>query len=289
MNKLPLYAFRPQGDKDFPFEIFTLEEHPKLSQLAQKPRRDRFYALLWVTAADGVYTIDFHEYPFQPNTLVLVAPGQVHYWESMSRVRGYAIPFTEELFHTFDGDDFLKKLSISTLPGAAFIAKFKDDRAQEMDHIFAQLYDEDKNAHFGRTEMIVSLLKIILVFAQREISATQTGSPASAPQNLVHGYLSLLNEDVNAQYRLADFADQLGVTAGYLTETVKEATGIPAGALLRQRLVLEVKRFLAHTDLTSAQVAEKLNFKDPAYFNRFFKRETGKTPGAFREEIRKIR
>ena len=68
---------------------------------------------------------------------------------------------------------------------------------------------------------------------------------------------------------------------------MKALTGVPAGVWLRQRLLLEAKRLLVHTDLTVSQVGEKLEFKDTTYFNRFFKRETGQTPGAFRQEFRR--
>jgi AraC-like DNA-binding protein len=61
-------------------------------------------------------------------------------------------------------------------------------------------------------------------------------------------------------------------------ETVKSEMGMRAGALLCHRLVFKAKRLLVHTDLTSAQVAEMLGFKDPSYFGSFFKRKTGQTP-----------
>jgi AraC family transcriptional activator of pobA len=34
--------------------------------------------------------------------------------------------------------------------------------------------------------------------------------------------------------------------------------------------------------MTAAQVADRLGFEDPAYFARFFKRETGSPPTVFR-------
>jgi AraC-like DNA-binding protein len=52
--------------------------------------------------------------------------------------------------------------------------------------------------------------------------------------------------------------------------------------VVRQRLTLEAKRLLAHSDLTAAQIAFGLGFEDPAYFARFFRREAGLPPTAFR-------
>jgi AraC-like DNA-binding protein len=198
------------------------------------------------------------------------------------------VPFKDELFHTLGGSDFLDKLDLFDMVGGAFTVNFPEEAAKRVDVIFQQLYDEYTTYQFGRSEMIISLLKIVLIDSRRRIQRVESDLPVSAGQNLVRQYLALLKGAVHAEQHLESFAAQLGVTSGYLTETVKEITGVPAGALLRQRLVLEIKRLLAHTDLTSAQVAEKLGFKDAAYFNRFFKRETGQTPRLFRNGFHRL-
>jgi AraC family transcriptional activator of pobA len=52
--------------------------------------------------------------------------------------------------------------------------------------------------------------------------------------------------------------------------------------LIRERIALEARRLLLYSDLTAGQVADRLGFEDPAYFARFFRREVGITPSAFR-------
>ena len=46
------------------------------------------------------------------------------------------------------------------------------------------------------------------------------------------------------------------------------------------------KYLLCYTGGSAAAIAAELNFPSPAYFNRFFKRETGLTPGEFRKKNR---
>jgi len=64
---------------------------------------------------------------------------------------------------------------------------------------------------------------------------------------------------------------------------VKAATGRTAAQLVREARTREAKRFLLRTDLTVRQVASWVGFADPAYFCRFFRRETGSSPGDFRQ------
>ena len=47
------------------------------------------------------------------------------------------------------------------------------------------------------------------------------------------------------------------------------------------------RRDLVFTPTPIQAIAYSLGFSDPAYFNRFFRRHAGLTPGAFREAERR--
>jgi AraC family transcriptional activator of pobA len=53
-------------------------------------------------------------------------------------------------------------------------------------------------------------------------------------------------------------------------------------AIIRDRIVVEAKRMLLYSDRTSAGAGYALGFQDPAYLSRFFRREAGLSPTAFR-------
>ena len=67
---------------------------------------------------------------------------------------------------------------------------------------------------------------------------------------------------------------------------VKLILGQPPSKIIHQRILIEAKRLLAYTGLTSAEISYTLGFKDNAYFSRFFKRESNHTPLQFRHHIR---
>lgn len=53
--------------------------------------------------------------------------------------------------------------------------------------------------------------------------------------------------------------------------------------LLDDRALLEARRTLIYSELSIADVGFLIGIPDPAYFSRFFKRNTGQSPRDFRE------
>jgi len=53
--------------------------------------------------------------------------------------------------------------------------------------------------------------------------------------------------------------------------------------IINDRVLLEAKRLLVHTNLSIKVIGQDLGFDDPAYFVRYFKKNTEMTPLEFRE------
>jgi AraC-like DNA-binding protein len=81
-----------------------------------------------------------------------------------------------------------------------------------------------------------------------------------------------------------EYARLLHITPNHLNALCQELVGRPAGAVIRDRVLLEAKRLLTNADMTAQEIAYELNFQDNSYFSRFFKKYTGETPEGFRRE-----
>jgi AraC family transcriptional activator of pobA len=99
----------------------------------------------------------------------------------------------------------------------------------------------------------------------------------------------LIDEHFRTERNIGFYAGRLAMTPDRLNDHVKRATGVTAGHLLRQRILTEAKRQLVFTRLTVGEIAYDLAFADPSHFGRFFKKQTGTTPQAFRGTAIRLR
>ncbi len=78
----------------------------------------------------------------------------------------------------------------------------------------------------------------------------------------------------------------LGVTSDKLHAHCQREKGCGPRAMIHERLVREACTRLQQLDLPVEQIGYGLGFRDPAYFNRFFRKYRGASPGTYRRQIR---
>ena len=78
-------------------------------------------------------------------------------------------------------------------------------------------------------------------------------------------------------------------SAKRLTRAALMVTDRNAKTVLTNRIMLEATRLLAHSVLPVADVSDRLGFSEATNFVKFFRRESGLTPSAFRAQLRGLR
>lgn len=102
-----------------------------------------------------------------------------------------------------------------------------------------------------------------------------------------HAHLARFSQLIEAEFihqrPLAYYADKLGISVAHLNALCRQLTNESALALIHARISQEARRQLIYTAMSVKDIAEALGFSDPAYFTRFFKRQTGLSPKEFRD------
>lgn len=100
-----------------------------------------------------------------------------------------------------------------------------------------------------------------------------------------------VKEIIDKQYHESLTNDNLceiieGTYRGYKVQSlVKSKVGVSIKKLLNNKRLLEGKKNLAFTDKTIQEISFELGFNDAAYFHRIFKKDTGKSPVQFRNDV----
>jgi len=255
-----------------PFAVGTFDAIGPLSR-ADFPHRHTFHELVHVTAGTGAHVVDTARWPLRPPHLGVIAPGQVHQWADVAGLTGHVVVFTDDFLLDHPADrELLRRLSERPW---LHLDEHADARVTRL---IADLEDEYRRGGGGTESVLRALVHVLVVRAGRLL-----GTPPPAPAGaLAAEFVRLAGRPEPGLWSVRAHAGRLGVTPGHLTEAVKAATGRTAAQLLREARIREAQRFLLRTDLTVRQVASRVGFADPAYFCRFFRRETGLSPGAFR-------
>ncbi|MFH9419749.1 AraC family transcriptional regulator [Streptomyces sp. NPDC017529] len=271
-----------------PFAIGSFDTIGPLSR-AGFPHRHSFHEIVYVTGGAGTHVLDLARLPLRPPHLCFITPGQVHYWDRVSGLRGWVILFTDDFLLAHPGD----RDALAELGERPWIHPGPGDAAR-----LTGLVGEMLREYGERAPSFVSVLQAqlhILIARALRLSAPDgtpgprgtggaggSGEAGGRPALVAREFTRLLAQHGPGGRTVRSYADELGVSVGHLADLVKRSTGRTPGALIRHAQTVEAKRLLSGTQLTVAQVARRTGFADPAYFCRFFRRETGLSPGDFR-------
>nr|WP_167455316.1 AraC family transcriptional regulator [Amycolatopsis kentuckyensis] len=271
-GELPMHRLEVPAPHALPFAVGTFDAIGPLSR-ADFPHRHTFHELVHVTGGTGAHVVDTARWPLRPPHFGVIAPGQVHQWAGVRGLTGHVVLFTDDFLLDHPADrELLRRLSERPW---LHLDEHADAR---LTRLIADLEDEYRRGGEGTESVLRALVHVLVVRAGRLL-----GTPPPAPAGAVAAeFVRLTGRPGPGLWSVRAHAERLGVTPGHLTEAVKAATGRTAAQLLREARTREAQRFLLRTDLTVRQVASRVGFADPAYFCRFFRRETGLSPGAFR-------
>ena len=80
-------------------------------------------------------------------------------------------------------------------------------------------------------------------------------------------------------------ANELNISARYLTDLLKLETGKTAMEFIHIALINEAKNRLRKKDKTVSEIAYDLGLENMSYFSRLFKKETGMLPTSFKDQF----
>jgi AraC-like DNA-binding protein len=280
---VPVHPFKGNGPDGFTMarsEGGTVIEADMLL-----PHRKAYYLLVFVRQNQGRHWADLTPYEHRPNTVYFSEPGQILVKEEPTPFWGTHLEVTPEFLARHAG---LSELPIVQNPRHGHELRLTPAEADTVETLLAQLEAEYQRPGEWQQRLLGAYLTVLLTHLSRLYTAQYPEAGPTPDQRLLRAYQAEVESCFREVHEVGAYAERLHISAGHLSEVVKAQTGRPAIKHLHERLVLEARRLLLHTQQPLKEIAYDLGFQDVSYFTRFFKREAGTTPADYRAHIRKM-
>lgn len=248
-----------------------------------EPHREGHYQFMLATQGELTLTIDFKEVAVVGPAVLLIAPGQVHHLLMATDVQGWTIGFDPSLL---DGEfqQVLARLfrdSVVIRPSMSLL-----EQSSSLLQVLEKVQLGPSDAYTGRTLQALLMALLSLLAGQLTGTAVQTKSPERRAVVIEQAFHQLVQLHYQVWKQPAQYADALAITVSHLNDVVKTITGFSPSTMIQERSILEAKRLLYYTQLSVKEIGYELGYQEPVYFNKLFRKRTGQTPLAFRQQVR---
>lgn len=285
---VPVYALEPDevtGSRQF--RVYQYEGSlPNQADLLIPHRKDH-YLLVFIRRAGSRQWIDMTPYVLKDNTIYFTGPNQVIVKEELNQLWSTGIAFTGEFLSLQENASLTKLPLVQNLQNGHEL-RLTDADVRFVEDLLSKIRVEYQQPGQWQQRMLTAYLTVLLTYLSRLYTEQFTGNDTSVDRLLLKKFQAKIDTHFQQWHEVADYASMLHISAGHLSEVVKNQSGKPAIKHIHERLVLEARRLLFHTPHSLKEIAFDLGFADASYFNRFFKRETGVTPADYRANIRKM-
>jgi len=253
-------------------------------KLPQYPFITSVYCILFVTSGKGSIMVDNNNIHLKKGTLLFIRPNQVRQWQNISSdFDAYLLVFENEFIETFFQDSFFiyrfpffhNTTTLCTLECNNEFLTSLTDLCSTITHELSNLREDSH--HYLR-----SILYNILIQINRKYMAYYGLSVNSFQNNTGLQFKKILEVKIRNYHRVEDYANLLKISRAHLNNISKKTFGLPVSAIIKERLLTEIKRELLYTDKSIKEICFGMNFSDVPNLIRFFKKHTGMNPNEYR-------
>ena len=262
------------------FILVRQSEIVKKQIIIGQPMRLAEWRLLYILAGRASYRINLVDHPLQGNE-ILVLPS-----DTVVEVQSLSEDFAAEALTVIDFPGVDSNGTGRLLPKEMLHLLLDTTDSKRFGTYFDLLYEQMTRAKVCDTA--VSLLFLAMVADAASLNKTMydgNNSRQSRGEEIMARFIPLLRQYGTTQRNIPFYAEQLHITPNHLSDVVRQHSGLSVMDWIHRTTTTEAKLLLKHSDMMICEISERLNFPEPTAFNRYFKKQTGVTPLAYRNSL----
>lgn len=276
-------------------------QHPLISvihlnQIQQSPRLNHdkllypFYQICLKQNYDGKLRYGQNYYDFDNGVLSFISPNQILSSEGAA-TDGWVLLIHPDFLHGYSLSKTIRNYGFFSydLTEALFVSEKEQQMIETLLSAIQSEYQFSIDKH--SQDIIITQLELLLHYADR-FYQRQFITRKKVHTDLLTKLETILtahfehDNALNAGVPSVEFvASQLNVSPHYLSDMLRNSTGLNAQQHIQQKLIDKAKEILSTTNHSVAEIAYQLGFKYPQSFHKLFKSKTNLSPLQFRQSF----
>jgi len=273
-----------EPDSSGNFNIRDIETLLSGKDMIQELHRHSFFYMLVLEKGAGEHSIDFVPYTVSDYSIFFMRPGQIHRLMLKNGCRGFLMEFTNDFYTPLEkaARQVLRKVSSKNF------CPLDADRFKKLYSTLSGIFEEYSSKQERYLEAIHSSLSILFIELLRQSRDPKSLSNGSGKyqQELLEEFQELIALHVSEHKQIAYYTERLHLTIYQLNAITKATLDKTCSEIINDHIILEARRHLLATSGQVNQIAWQLGYEDVSYFIRFFKKHTGYSPEAFRNNFK---
>ena len=285
MKKLEIKKnIQKQEDKNLSFRVFDLNE--KKLELYFKPHKKDHFLILVIENGNLHLHIEDKILYLKAGKISVIFPEQVHFISNLSAdLRGKIILFEEILFCS----DILKNelstynVNLSTQLNCSVLSAEDFQQSLYSIKLIQAIYEKPSLIKKEQARFQIKIFLLGLIESVHGLHPILHQETADKPTYVK--FKKLLNEQYKQHRTVQYYAEELAITSKKLNSITKKHCGETAIQAIHNRILMEIKRQLAFSDLSHKEIAFDLGFNSPSALNKFVKAKLKETPTELQQEL----
>ena len=269
----------PNVNDPFEIEILWLqhEDFNKTSTIFNnKLHKHTFYELHFVLDGENIIADkNGKTFSIKSGEAMILAPGSLHLSKYYTgNLKRFSIAFS-----------LLENSTINKAFSALdyYIYKLSKMTINNLNCIFSECDRDNALSSYIIRNRIFELINELLILGKYEEYMPQT--TISSQDLLVNKIKKYIDDNSNIFLSCKDIADYCKYNEIYLNRIFKNRTGNTLLKYIHKKKIQHSKEMLKNKKISVTTISYTLGFSNEYYFNAFFKREVGVSPGVYRKYI----
>ena len=246
---------------------------------AAQAHRDEGYTFHILEKGKVVIEIDFKTYNVSAPAVVYLHPDQVHRMLDIDDIIVSSLSINSENLNT-EYINILQELN----PIAPFLLEKQAFSIISSSFSLCLNFYAQRNNKLYYPLLRDSCNTLIAYLLSQFLNLAKPDETFSRFEKVTTAFRKLLEKNYINLKRPGQYAALLHISTPYLNDCIKGSTGYSVSYLIQERIILEAKRLLYHTDKSVKEIAFELGYVDYPYFSRLFSKVTGISAITFRNK-----